>query len=409
MNRHFSLYLDLVRFGAAVLVVLSHYFQHEFVSKALAGSLPELGREAVIVFFVLSGFVIAYASERKTASLRQYIVARCARIYSVALPILLVAFAVFIAVNGFAQTGTPGEYQVRKLYIYLPLHLLFAGELWNLSETPPWLAAYWSLGYEVWYYVLFGAIFFGRGLTRVLLVAVILLVMGHKLWLLLPVWMSGVFLYRFQRELPISQTYARLGCVATVLAILWFNMSGAGEYLRALGNSIWPFPGLKLGSADRFLADYAVCVLVYLHLSFARQANITALAPIATPLRAVAAYTFTLYLIHMPVLYLWRRFYAHDSASLLDVGMLSVAIGLTCYIFGFVTERQKTWFVARFDGMFGHLLRLIARLGLHQSKPESADESAGARPDCVETVEHAETPAVTEDMRATSCRTNTGI
>ncbi|UUZ51422.1 hypothetical protein LP420_19440 [Massilia sp. B-10] len=81
-------------------------------------------------------------------------------------------------------------YQLLKPWIYLPLHTLFMGELWTLTETPPWLVPYWSLGFEVWYYVLFGVMVYARGLRRVLLGGLVLLIMGPKLWLLLPVWLA---------------------------------------------------------------------------------------------------------------------------------------------------------------------------------------------------------------------------
>jgi peptidoglycan/LPS O-acetylase OafA/YrhL len=357
MNKHFSLYLDLLRFSAATLVVLSHFSQLGMVGGAMQRLLPQLGREAVVVFFVLSGFVIAYTTSVKAASLRQYAVARCARIYSVVLPVLLftlaaVAFAVLVCDKSVA-----GSYQLNKLYIYVPLHLLFAGELWNLSETPAWLLPYWSLSYEVWYYVLFGALFYARGKVRVALVLVILAVMGHKLWLLLPVWMSGVMLYRHQGRLHMSANHARLAWAITILALVLYKTSGSDVMLRALGGAIWPFPGLKLGSADRYLADYVVGALVCLNFLFARQAEFSALARVAAPIRTLAAYTFTLYLIHTPVIGMWQAFYAHDNTSWSDVALLSLCIVLACYLFGFVTERRKAWF----QHFFAYLFAIRAR------------------------------------------------
>ncbi|UUZ51421.1 acyltransferase family protein [Massilia sp. B-10] len=92
MDKPFSLYLDLVRFVAAVLVVLSHYTSHGMFGPAARAAYHNLGRESVIVFFVLSGFVIAWTTAEKALTLRQFAVARGARIYSVALPVLLAAF-----------------------------------------------------------------------------------------------------------------------------------------------------------------------------------------------------------------------------------------------------------------------------------------------------------------------------
>jgi peptidoglycan/LPS O-acetylase OafA/YrhL len=356
MNKSYSLYLDIVRLTAAVLVVLAHYCQHGIVSAALRPFVPELGREAVVIFFVLSGFVIAYSTARKAVSLRQYAVARCARIYSVAAPILLLAFLLAMLVQP--------DFQIARWYLYLPMHLLFTGELWNLSQTPPLLTPYWSLGFEVWYYVFFGALMYSRGRVRILLAAVILLVMGHKLWLLLPIWMSGAYLFARQKHLPVGTVGARIGCVLTIVALVLFQVSGTSDMLRTLGNSIWPFAGLKLGSADRYLADYVVCVLVYLHFACARQADFRMLERIQGPIRALAAYTFTLYLVHYPVMCAWRAYYRHDNTSAWDIAALSFCICLACYVLGFVTEHRKPWFQARFDALFGAVDSLRGRLRL---------------------------------------------
>ena len=62
MERHFSIYLDAIRFFMAFLV----FFYHS----AFPNFLPwvpwvDVGHHAVVVFFVLSGLVITYVLEEK--------------------------------------------------------------------------------------------------------------------------------------------------------------------------------------------------------------------------------------------------------------------------------------------------------------------------------------------------------
>jgi peptidoglycan/LPS O-acetylase OafA/YrhL len=356
MDKRFSLYLDLIRFLAAVLVVLSHYPQLRLMSGSAVALIPNFGREAVIVFFVLSGFVIAYTTAEKAASLRQYAVARCARVYSVAVPVVLASFLVAMIASQYFGLTMPSGYQALKPYIYLPLHFLFMGELWSLSETPPWLLPYWSLGYEVWYYVLFGVAFYLRGVKRLLLAGLVLLVMGPKLWLLLPVWLAGAWLYSGQKALAISRGQARAGWLATIVILCAYKYFALDVALRALGSELWPF-ALKLGTADRYLADYVVCIIIYLHFLFARQAQFGGLMAAQAPIRSLASYTFTLYLVHGLVMGWWRQFYPHDPTSLVDIAMLTAAIGLATYAFGFVTEKRKAGVQHMFDSLYAFFFR----------------------------------------------------
>jgi peptidoglycan/LPS O-acetylase OafA/YrhL len=277
---------------------------------------------------------------------------------------LLLTFVLVMLTQSIRPADGAPDFQVARWYLYVPMHLLFTGEQWNLSQTPPWLTPYWSLGFEVWYYVLFGAIMYSRGLVRVLLAALILMVMGHKLWLLLPVWMSGTYLYSHQKRLPISTMGARIGCALTIAALVLYQVSGTDDYLRTLGNSLWPFAGLKLGSADRYLADYVVCAIIYLHFAFARQADFKLLASVQGPIRTLAAYTFTLYLVHYPVMCAWHAFYRHDNTSAWDIGALTACICLACYLLGFLTEHRKMWFQSRFEALFDSVLALRGRFGL---------------------------------------------
>jgi peptidoglycan/LPS O-acetylase OafA/YrhL len=348
LDKSFSLYLDAVRFIAAVLVVLAHYLEYGIVQGPLVHFVPNMGREAVIIFFVLSGFVIAYASEHKQQSARDYIIARCARIYSVALPVLLLSFAgAGLALRVF-QADIGAGYEIAKAYAYLPFHLLFLGQLWTFSESPPWLGPYWSLGYEVWYYVLFGVAFYLRGARRWTAGAIVFAIAGYKLWLLLPVWLSGVWLYHWQKRHTVPRRAARLGWLATLILLAAYNLTGTEAVLRSAGCAIWPFPGLPLGSSERFLADYVVCAIVLANFEFARCARFKGIELVATPVRMLSSYTFTLYLAHGLILGAWLTF-------------ATAAIVIFTWLLGLLTERRKSLFHAFFDALADWLVPVRGR------------------------------------------------
>lgn len=363
LSRSFSLYLDCCRFLAAVFVVLSHFPQYGATAE-VPNPWLHLGRESVVVFFVLSGFVIAYTTERKSASLREYCVARCTRIYSVALPLLLLGFAgaAFLVVTRFASIDQ--FYQLTKVWLYLPMHLLFMGELWTVSEAPPLLAPYWSLGYEVWYYVLFGAMFYLRGPRRLVVAGSLLLFVGPKLWLLLPVWASGVAAYHWQKKHTIARPLAlALWCITLALLVA-YKLAGLDVSLRMLVLDNWPWAGLPPKSADRFLADYLVCTLVVINFLCAKSADFTALLRIERPVRWLASYTFTLYLVHALVMRMWLTVYPHRQSDPVDVISLVVVIISATSLIGHITEHRKDWFESLF-------VRLTARW------PQAAVTKAG--------------------------------
>ena len=80
-----SVWLDLARLAAALVVVLHHVWPVLVPHHRL----PWPGHHAVVVFFVLSGFVIAFVTDRRETTLRIYAQRRAARILSVAIPALM--------------------------------------------------------------------------------------------------------------------------------------------------------------------------------------------------------------------------------------------------------------------------------------------------------------------------------
>ena len=77
MKREISLYLDLLRFLAALVVLLQHLSWAHF-SGGLLWQIGPYGAQAVIVFFVLSGYVIGYVTDRADNTPRRYAVDRAA-------------------------------------------------------------------------------------------------------------------------------------------------------------------------------------------------------------------------------------------------------------------------------------------------------------------------------------------
>lgn len=342
--------------------MLAHFKQSEIVNGMAGQFVPELGRESVIVFFVLSGYVIAYSTAVKQQLFKDFIVARCARVYSVALPVLLMAFVLNYFGSTYSSDPVAPSYQISKAYLYIPFHVLFLGEIWNLSEVPPWLVPYWSLGYEVWYYVLFATLYYLSPYKRIVFGGIVFLMIGHKLWLLLPIWMSGVLLFHGQNKFSLSANQARLGCVLSVLALCVYKYFGWDNDLRALGTSIWPFESLVLGSASRYLADYTVGLIVLTNFYCARYAQFTVLEKFNNVIRSISSYTLTLYLVHMLVISMWLRFYLHDPTSIKDIGSVFMLIVFFTYLVGSFTEQKKQWVATVFYRVFTSIEKLYLKV-----------------------------------------------
>jgi peptidoglycan/LPS O-acetylase OafA/YrhL len=92
MKPAFSIYLDLIRFFAAIAVFVNHLSLNPFTKGIVPRQLSTYGDAAVIIFFVLSGYVIAYVVSAKERTALLYFSSRAARLYSVVFIALLLTF-----------------------------------------------------------------------------------------------------------------------------------------------------------------------------------------------------------------------------------------------------------------------------------------------------------------------------
>lgn len=105
MTKSMSLFLDAARFVAACLVLLHHAAFPKF-GTYLPWRLTQSGIEPVIFFFVLSGFVIAFAAEKNDRSPVDYGISRATRLLSVTIP----AIALTVLLDGLGSSIAPSLY-----------------------------------------------------------------------------------------------------------------------------------------------------------------------------------------------------------------------------------------------------------------------------------------------------------
>ncbi|WP_310533244.1 acyltransferase family protein [Novosphingobium sp.] len=349
IDRPTSIMLDLVRFLSALGVMLVHAAETLHYTGALPFT-PRLSHNSVIMFFVLSGLMIDHSARSKAAGLGQFAVARTARILPVAVPAM--AFTCIVYTLAIMSKGPLPDGFGWSLGRSALAGLTFTSQsdLWGtwILGNGPW----WSLSYEVWYYVLFAAAFFLRGWKRVVAVPLLALVAGSAVLLLLPAWLAGVWLNRDARLHRMgSQTALAvlLGCLLAQKFIATWDLD-ALMWLREAS----PF---SLGMSEWLLSDLPLALVFVALLAALRplaQAHAERLEAWQRPIRFGAGFSFTLYLFHMPLLDVMKLAGVSAGSSVL-VLLGGIATVLTaCAAIAQVTEGSaphvRRWLEARFAG-----------------------------------------------------------
>ncbi|MFM5916620.1 MAG: acyltransferase family protein [Novosphingobium sp.] len=302
ISRPLSLALDAVRAVTALVVVLGHSRPVGFYVGPVAFPWV-MHHAAVIVFFVLSGFVIANTAQARETDLAKFAVARFSRILPVAWPALLLGTAVWAFNRALGGPDIPQEpgYQTGSLASLL-YPLMFLSELPQASG-PVWNSPYWSLCYEVWYYALFAAAVFLRGSRRLLWLAALALLAGLNVVMLMPVWLAGVWLARRLPQMILSPLQAAL-LVALGCWFFWL-FAGLAEPLLNMTMHRVPIAALNASYSRVWLADWLMApalVAVFAGLGPLAQRAAPLLERCAPAIKLLAGSSFTLYLMHWPVM-----------------------------------------------------------------------------------------------------------
>jgi peptidoglycan/LPS O-acetylase OafA/YrhL len=311
MPSNFSAYLDVVRFLAAMVVFLGHASGAHWTA-GLLWQLGPYGDTCVVIFFVLSGFVIGYVSDEKERTPQAYLSSRVARLWSVVVPALALTFVVdWFGVRTapdlyLGQPWFAGDHTVLR---YLASFLMLQ-EVWGLHLVPGVNGPFWSLSYEAFYYLLFGIIFYARHTLKWLAVALLLLLSGPVIAALFPVWGMGFLAYRLCRVRTLTLTLPRPLCL--LLALAGLGLLAASPFLRSLPLLRFQIMG------DDILGRYIDGLAFFMHLvgAYGLAGRMPRLpGRLKAAISSVAATTFPLYLLHRPLIQFFSYAGPGDASS----------------------------------------------------------------------------------------------
>ncbi len=366
MNRTTSIYLDLVRFLAAVAVLLTHLAYKRFTG-GLIIEWRTYGNDAVMVFFVLSGYVIAHTVATRDREFRPYLMNRCARLYSVAIPAILLTLVLDHVGKAIAPAMYDGFWYQGSDPIGRVLHALsFTNELWFNSVRLFSNGPYWSLGYEFWYYMLFAAAFFLRGGQRVFWIGALTLLVGPKILLLFPIWLLGVWVHRVNTTRTLGPAAGWLLFLGSFVLYGLFRAAGLRDTLLHLTHELLGkrFVEGELVWSNEFISAYLIGALVAANF-IGVHALSAQLAPVLSRgegvIRDWAGYTFSIYLFHYPILQFLAAVLPIRPSEAWSGVMLFVLTMALCRVLGDYTEKRKAFARALVAALARRIERPAAR------------------------------------------------
>lgn len=369
MNRTLSIYLDLVRFAAALMVFVTHAQYDRFTSGWL-NPLGIYGNDAVMVFFVLSGYVIAHVASEKETNISEYVISRLARLWSVVMPAIFLTLA-------FDYVGSRIDYSIYAGGWFRPdeplwrmfANMFFIQELWFSSIRLLSNGPFWSIGYEFWYYVAFALLVYVKTYWRWVGFFLCALIAGPKVMLLMPVWLFGALAYEWSRNGRVNFGVGWLLLIAPIFIYIAYRYFGIHRWLLHetqdwLGAT---FVDQELAWSREFVGDYFVGICVAAHfVGFSSVSNKlrAGFDGLEKTIRFLAGYTFSIYLLHYPLLHFFAAIIHNDPSNNWHQAIVILAPLATIFLVGAYTEKKKHLAKRLLNAMFtsaGSAFRLLER------------------------------------------------
>lgn len=344
--------LDSIRGLSALIVLLGHTHQ-AFIRPTFSETSVYVGfftQFAVMVFFVLSGFLIGKSICNNIArngqfSIFQYAKDRALRLYPPLIAAIILMIALVLIAPYFFSSGTnnylqiPGFRFIRQIFTtdaqQIFGSLVFINEF--KTSTPTVNGPLWSLSLEVWYYVIAAIIFLWPSqklITVILFTITALITYNNQLFfMLMPVWFSGFGLAFIHQKRPHMHNKAfgimfgllTIGTITCIWLVFTREPSGSGIWLDRMNHyrlisGLWfsCFLALIMGGALRF----------------------------PTTFHKTASFSYTLYIIHFPILIfivgMTQQLIIKSltNALIISTSAISIAVFLSFGISKFVENKK---------------------------------------------------------------------
>jgi peptidoglycan/LPS O-acetylase OafA/YrhL len=373
-----SVLLDVLRLASAIIIASVHLTQ-PFFSIGWP-NLTDYGKPALVMLFLLSGLVIRYVTQIRRGRMTDFWIDRISRVYSVVVPALvftIIASYLALRINPAYYIPHWGVDSTRPVFRTV-VNLIFMAQSWNLTIAPFCNDPFWTLSYEVFYYVLYAVGIYLGGKRRIFWLLIVAVLAGQHILLLLPLWLIGCVahdIYQRARDPQIPLRKLNLIFLATGVggAVLVPAMFRCAIYLKgfvtrffwahhhAPVNLHWAYIYYAEGLPVVFLLLWAM--LLFDRLQMAEKASWVKW------IRHFSEATFPLYLLHFPLFVLLVAAFPGQRANAwFRLGMLALAIALSLLL-------------ARPTVEFKSYLRDLLRRYLFRPRPAAevpAIESVGA-------------------------------
>ena len=276
---------------------------------------------------------------KKDYHINQYLFDRMLRLWSVALPALFLG----AVLDFFGRSIHPETYSSIFSSNYAGLKFLISGffvhESWFFSIRPGTNGPFWSLSYEFFYYIIFGAITLLPNLkTKLFGGLAFCVIAGPKILILFPCWLVGCASYWGCKKLRPNALIS--------LALL----ASSGFFLFSTFASRWAswfptsYPGLgvhPLFYSAKYLDDYTIALsLGILLFSLSRWFSLDNKPSglFSGLIRNCSKCSFSLYAIHFPMMAFLNAIWA--SGLVQDISHLQATFGilLSCAVFALLFE-----------------------------------------------------------------------
>lgn len=346
-----DLRLDLIRGLAALLVTMGHLRAVLFVDQPqlIDGGvltkifylLTSLGHQSVVVFFVLSGYLVggSVLAAGSQFSLSAYMRARLARLWVVLIPCLVLTWAIDLLVAHWAPDVVTGLYAERWHVGPRPGEFdnsvgTLIGNVFFLQTTVvPVFGSngpLWSLANEFWYYVLFPLMYGlvgtriyaqgrGQAFMTVVVVAAIVWAMPTDMLVGFGVWLLGVWVAQVRLAPRAWMGLTSLGLLAATIAFSkWAVIAG------------WPLWG-----------DVVLGIGVAWALHATRSWRLHSDSTIGLCAQRISDLSFSLYLSHFPFVMLLGAIFSR--AQRIQPGLMPL-IGFFLAICGLLGVAYFFWY-----------------------------------------------------------------